>query len=332
MSTNSFFLKVWSKVIFTEDNLENIGVRGIPLKWFHSYLNGRTQIVTIDGHLSNSFQCSFGVPQGSTLGPTLFLTYINELCKLEGGAQIFRFADDTVLLFHGPTWSIVRDLVENTLRKVTTWLEDSLLSLNTTKTKYICFNISSRTSPDNKFTIQIHTYPCNRDRYIPAKCNCSKLARVYSIKYLGVVLDDKLNWSPQIAAVTNRIRKLIYVFKNLRDVADAYILRMTYLALCQSIISYCICVWGGSAKTHIIELERGQRAVLKVMMRLPFRYPTEDLYKLCDVLTVRKLFIYQCLRRYHRCAVPQISPCNRRITKCPIPICKTAFSKRFYAL
>lgn len=308
--------------------IEHLGVRGVPLSWFHSYLEGRSQRIRINEHVSNDSDCVFGVPQGSTLGPTLFLIYVNQICNLNiASADIIMFADDTVLLFHGPDWNQTRLLAEAGMSRVVAWLEDSLLNLNTTKTNYICFSISDRTSPKN-FKLQLHTYPCNRNPCITALCSCGFLTRVHNMKYLGVIVDENLSWGPQITAVAKRTRKLIYVFKNLRGVAPPDILCLTYKSLAESILLYCICAWGTASKTSLIEIERAQRAVLKVLMGLPFRYPTEDLFKICDVLSVRKLFIYQSLRRYHRYTVPFLTLPNRRVCKVPLPKCRTVFAMK----
>lgn len=312
--------------------LETLGLRGPVQDWFRSYLYQRRQFVHLGGTSSDEEFCSYGVPQGSTLGPTLFLAYINQLAELDiSGAEITMFADDTVLLFNGPSWESLQQTTENGLRRVTSWLEDSLLSLNTSKTKYLCFSKTNASKPPNNFSLTIHSYPCNSTNLSdPNKCQCSKLSRVNEIKYLGVIIDDRLKWVPHIKAVAKRLRKLIFVFKTLRFVASIKLLLETYKALGQSIITYCICSWGGACKTHLLEVERAQRVVLKVMLFLPFRHPTTKVYDMCKVLSVRKLFIYQSLRRYHRVTVPSLPLNTKRIDNCPVPNYKSVFARRHY--
>lgn len=311
--------------------LEGIGVRGNILEWFRNYLTDRNQQVRIGNHESDSAVCSFGVPQGSTLGPTLFLVYINELCKAKLlNAELIMFADDTVLLFHGSNWSDVQKLAEDGLSFVIAWLEDNLLSLNTSKTKYMCFKKTESNKIPDDYRIQAHTYPCNRNRIENKNCNCSNLERVDTLKYLGVIIDHKLMWRPHIESVSKRIRRLIHVFKTLRSVADHKLLIQTYKALGECVIGYCICCWGGAAKTHLIIVERAQRALLKVMMSLRFQHPTSDLYAKCQVLSVRKLFISQCIKKYHKEVVPFLPATNKRLDKCPIPRTKSAVAWRHY--
>lgn len=309
--------------------LENLGIRGTVLSWFEDYLTNRQQCVRLGSYLSESAKCTYGVPQGSTLGPSLFLLYINSLCNLSiPGADLVMFADDTVVLFHGKTWPEVRVLTEKGLCRVTTWLEDNLLTINALKTKYLCFSKTKANEPDISFEIKIHTFPCNRN--CVRDCSCTVLARVPTVKYLGVILDDKLNWSSHISSLSGRARKLIHVFRNLRLAADQKLLISTYKALCQSILTYCICTWGCAAKTYLLEVERAQRAILKVALGLPYRYSTDCLYKDANVLPIRKLFIYQVLRRFHSKVVPSEPLMLRRVPRFYIPSVKSAIGQRHF--
>lgn len=308
--------------------LENVGIRGVTLKWFETYLTGRSQSVRVENCTSEYYACTYGVPQGSTLGPTLFLIYINSLGKINfDNGTMCMFADDTVLMFHNTSWKTVTESAEMGLKKVTCWLENSILSLNVDKTKYLCFSKTAVGRPCSDHKLKIHVYPCNRGDKV--NCSCLGLNKVNSIRYLGVIIDDKLNWLEHIKVIQQRVRKLIYVFKNLRSVASQELLKQIYQALCESVIRYCIPAWGGAAKTHLIMAERAQRAVLKVAMYLTYRHPTSDVYKKYQVLSVRKLYIYECIRRYHRSITPQLLNVARR-DRCHIPTVKSQFARRQY--
>lgn len=313
--------------------LQNIGVRGVALDWFSDYLSNRSQRVRVEDKMSNLASCTFGVPQGSVLGPTLFLVYINDLCKMQlHNGELLMFADDTALIFQGSNWEQVRGCAELGLSKVTSWLEKSLLSLNTSKTKYMCFSINNFAKPDDSFTLPIHTYPCNIKSEASLDCDCPILKRTNTMKYLGVLIDEHLNWEPHLSLTSGRIRKLIFVFKNLRNVANVQLLIKIYKALCESILCYCICVWGGAAQAHFLQLERAQKAVLKVLMSLPMRHPTSLLYDKTKTLSVRKLYIYQLTRRFHRTSATTTLT-GRRLQRYIVPFCKTSFAQRsFYFL
>ncbi|CAG9097769.1 unnamed protein product [Plutella xylostella] len=241
--------------------LENIGVRGLALDIFRSYLSNRSQRVKIEQHISEDECLSFGVPQGSVLGPTLFLIYINGLCNLPlSFSKIVTYADDTAVIVHGDDWPETQSRAEAALDEIGKWLRNNLLTLNPSKSTYITFahRVSSQPSSD-EFSMAVHS--CDRPAGI---CGCPHLVRVPFTKYLGVILDSSLNWHQHISTLVSRVRKLIYIFRRLRDVANPEILKTVYLSLAQSILSYCIPAWGGADKTAMLRLERAQRAVLKM--------------------------------------------------------------------
>lgn len=287
--------------------LEHLGVRGITLEIFKDYLRNRKQQVKIDTHLSNEQLVTYGVPQGSILGPTLFQIYVNDLCKMSlPNCKIYAYADDTAILVYGPTWEIVQSKAETALNNVMTWLNSNLLTLNLHKTVYIPFAIRRTSSPPPTFSVTAHS--CSNPS---APCLCPALTRTDHVKYLGVVIDDGLRWDKQLDTLTTRTMRLIHIFKSLRESANFDTLKMVYYTLCQSIISYCISVWGGAIKTNFLRVERAQRAILKVMTRKPYRYPTTQLYSDCKVLTVRQLFVLQCIFRTHS-TTPPSDPKKRR--------------------
>jgi hypothetical protein len=305
--------------------LEDLGIRGKALMWFRDYLTNRTQVVKVSGETSGSRTVTYGIPQGSTLGPTLFLAYINSLCKLEfENGSMLAFADDTALVFWGKTWSKVKEATENGLKAVTEWLDHNLLTINVSKTKYICFRISEATKPPKDFDIRAHAPPCTKD----SNCGCPTIAQTDNHKYLGIIIDKNLNWEQHITELSKRIRKLFFIFRNLRDSTDVNLITKIYLALGQSLITYCIPVWGGAAATHLLRLERAQRAVIKVMLKKPRLHPTVNLYKEANLLTVRQLFILQSVLRYHKkIDISQIPRRKRRI-RTFVPGVHTVFARR----
>lgn len=279
------------------DKLEQLGIRGSVNHLFGSYLSDRRQIVFVDNISSDEELITFGVPQGSVLGPTLFLVYINELCKLSlPNCNILTYADDTALLISGENWEKAQLLAEASLNVVLNWLSLNLLTLNVTKTKFITFSPTMRTQPTS-FSLRAHT--CLTEDPNSCLCLCPALERSLTVKYLGVYIDSTLSWTTHIESTVSRVRKLIFVFKNLRSVADFSCLKTVYFALAQSVLSYCISAWGGAIKTQMLRVERAQRAVLKVMTSKPRRFPTGLLYSLTEVLTVRQLFVLATVLRRH---------------------------------
>ncbi|CAH2084631.1 unnamed protein product [Euphydryas editha] len=311
--------------------LESIGVRGIGLDLFTSYLTNRTQIVKIGYVVSNEQPVCYGVPQGSILGPTLFLVYIDQLCRLSlQNCNVYTYADDTALLVHGNNWENAKKCAENALHMVKIWLDNNLLTLNLDKTIVVRFHLTKANESQNMDTgITIHT--CQN--YVSGQCGCRALQSVESVKYLGIHLDERLSWRVQIETTISRVRRLIYIFKNLRNSADSRTIHTIYMGLCQSIISHCISIWGGANKTLMLKLERAQRAVLKVMTRKKRTFPTAKLYSECKVLTVRQLAITRMVLRRHSSLKNNRQSAVRRQGAgrvCPLVKCRTAWAKQSY--
>lgn len=320
--------------------LEKSGVRGTPLNFFKDYLSNRKQKVKIGAYISDDADVSFGVPQGSVLGPTLFLTYINDLCNLKvNSAKIFSYADDTAVVFSGNSWSDIKLKAELGMVQIMNWLNDNLLTLNTVKTHYICFTISNRSQPTETFSVKIHS--C--DEVSNNNCSCPAFTKVSQTKYLGVMIDQKLSWYAHIEHVTGRVRKLGWIFKTLRHVLPTNInkkvglkrnlLNEVYVALVQSVLVYCIPIWGGAAKTRFLDVERGQRALIKIMYFKKRRYPTDSLYQISGLLSVRKLYITFTVLKKHKTLPYDINIISKRRKDmvAQVPQTKTKFAAIQYS-
>jgi hypothetical protein len=208
------------------------------------------------------------------------------------------------------------------------WFHANLLTLNSKKTKFLCFHKTASSKPSFNPVIKIHT--CNS---LPNNsCDCNSIQRTDVIKYLGLFVDENLNFKHHIRKLSARIRKSIGIFKKLRHSADHSLLVMVYVTLCQSVISYCITVWGCATKTIMLEIERAQRSVLKVMLKKPFRFPTTALYSHANVLTVRQLFLLKLSLTTHKSS-KSLSCYNtllaKRVFSLPVPRVCSTYGNRF---
>lgn len=311
------------------EKLERLGIRGSQLKLFESYLKERSQCVRMGNCTSSYLSITYGVPQGSILGPTLFLVYINDLTNLSiPQGKIISYADDTALIFNANNWDEVFNYAQRGLDVVKKWLHNNILTMNSDKTKYLAFSIRN---PPNMLTAEHCLIPHNCSDI--DNCNCPPLERVSNFKYLGIIIDQNLSFKLHIKALTGRVRKLIYIFKTLRQIADLKLLKQVYFSLCQSIINYGIIVWGGAAKTTLKGLEIAQRAILKVYTFRPIRFPTNILYKSCEVLTVRQLFLLSIVLKQH-CELKYDSNLTNKRRKHDVVVRtlhpKTSFIKRYF--
>lgn len=177
---------------------------------------------------------------------------------------------------------------------VNNWLRQNVLSSNINKTYYLKFSI--RSPPSTSLNIFCHNCPSPLDNTCTS---CPKIPITDNVKYLGITIDSQLRFSKNIELLTGRIRKFLFVFKKLRTFVDRPSLMIVYMALCQSLLAYCISSWGGASKTILLPLERAQRAVLKVGTFRPYYFCTAERYRQCKVLTIRQLFITQTLLKQH---------------------------------
>lgn len=264
------------------DKLNNYGIRGICNDLIRDYLTNRKQVVSIDSVYSEERQIEYGVPQGTVLGPILFQLYINDMLNLEISGEIISYADDTVLIFSGSTWQNVKIKAERGLFKIKQWLNNNLLTLNKSKTKFIAFslNVVGQTN------INIKYHNCNN----PSTCDCSNVIdRADQIKYLGIYIDQFLKWNYHIEKLNGKLRKLLYKFYQLRNILNIKTLVTVYKTLIESLIKYGIVIWGAAYDTILANLKVIQKHFIKIIYKKPKQYSTKLLFeesKLQDIDTI----------------------------------------------
>ena len=162
--------------------LEHYGIRGILLQWFKSYLMDRKQYVYFNGESSDLKPITCGVPQGSVLGPLIFLIYINDLPNISNKLKFFLFADDTNIYFESDNLFKLEMVINTELKKLNLWLNINRLSLNISKTNFLTF----------------HPYNKPLKHHITLKINKKAIIEKNHIKYLGIIIDFHLNWKQHI--------------------------------------------------------------------------------------------------------------------------------------
>lgn len=263
---------------------ENVGIRGNVLKLIENYLTNRKQRTKINNSFSSYQMVETGVPQGTVLGPILFLIYVNEInCAVEN-CKIISYADDTVLVFRGQSWRQVYDDTSRGMRSMTEWLSRSRLCLNFSKTSFLTFSATASGQP-NVNEISIHSSDCFANN-----CRCCHIVKVEQIKYLGIVVDQHLKWSQHVNFLCGKVRKLYHKFYQLREIVDSKISMMIYASLVESVLGYCIVVWGAAYSNSIYNLQVVQNTVLKIIFSKPRLFPTKDLYHCSQVLNMRNLY------------------------------------------
>ena len=266
------------------EKLEHYGIRGNELNWFETYVFGRKQYVEIDGKLSNPLTTVCGVPQGSTLGPLLFLLYINDMPNCSDILNFRLFADDTKAFLSHSDLSEIQLILNSEIPKLNSWLSANRLSLNVSKTHFLIYKPPNKIEP-----IDINITLAN-----------SNIERAKSKKYLGLIFDDSMSWKSHIEYITQKISSAIGVMYRLKNYVNSKILRDVYYAIAFSHLNYGITSWGSAPPTNLDELQRKQNHCIRIVYDLDRMCIRNNMYFTHKFLKINEIFHSECLKFMHR--------------------------------
>ena len=268
------------------EKLQYYGVRGMTNEWFKSYLTNRKQFVSINGYDSDVKELRHGVPQGSVLGPLLFLLYINDLHFAIKHSNVYHFADDTNLLHINESFKKSQKYLNFDLKYLHKWLLANKISLNCNKTELIFFH-KPRSKLPEKHKI---------------KLNGTVLKHSHAIKYLGVHLDETLSGDEHC----NKLYKVLSRINGMLSKARHYVpgeLKSMYHSLFSSHLNYGSQVWGQTNNVYVNKICLLQKAALRIITFSDFRAHTNLLFKgnkilkFNDQVTLENcLFVYDFLK------------------------------------
>ena len=275
------------------EKLPFYGIRGLPLQWFTSYLSNRSQIVSLNNnHIKSDPKClTHGVPQGSILGPTLFLLYINDLPRSSNILKFILYADDTTLLFSFKQNSNPSQVLQNEIDKVVTWFQLNKLLLNKSKTQAVIYSHSPAAEPE--LSINLST---------------NKITFIQNLNFLGITFDSKLNFKPHIDKIRQQISRSLGFLYRVKNFIPTKYKKQLYYSLVHPHLNYGIVLWGNMPKSTIKPLESLQNRAIKFVANAKFRNASAPIYKNLAVANIKQLHFQNLNQMMHQAFHSQLPP------------------------
>ena len=243
------------------------------LSLIKSYLTGRTQSVILNGTVSEPMELSHGVPQGSILGPWLFNIYVNDLAYYILNNSLIQYADDTTIFSENKCIDSLMANVQNTLNLFAQWSLVNCLSLNSLKTKYMLFSHRKFVGP-----------------LLPLTINNNYLEKVSFIKFLGIQIDDSLNYREHLRLLRIKLSRLVGLSYAIGPTLNLAAAKSFYFGLVQSQLIYGIIFWGATFQTDLLRIQICQNKIVRNLFYGKLNYhSTDNLFAQLQILKVKDL-------------------------------------------
>lgn len=266
--------------------MEKYGITGIPNNWFRDYLSERYQIVMYDGAKSEPRKNTLGVPQGSILGPLLFILYINDIDTILENCKLNLFADDTLITMSDRDVNSAVDKMNSELINISKWLKVNKLKLNTSKTKAMIITTRHLTEPVNGVVI-----------------NGDEIEYVAEMKYLGIVIDDRLRFRNYVDFLVKKVAKKIGFFGRISSKLNVWSKILVYKCIIAPHFEYCSTVLFLATEGDIQRLQKLQNRVMRIILRCHRRTKIADMLEILQWLSIKQrvylntlVFVFKLVR------------------------------------
>ncbi len=251
--------------------MENFGVRGMALKWFKSYLSERKMYVKYGNKISETRPLEYGVPQGSVLGPLCFILLTNDLAQSIQKSSSILFADDTTIYASGKNVRHLVESIKHDLNILVDWFRANKLSLNLNKTNFVLFRPKAKKC-DTGISLSFGDVEIKQEKVT---------------KFLGVYLDECLNWDTHIKHVCSKMSKNLYLLNSVKHYLPTWSLKNLYFAYINSHMVYGLSIWGPmAAKTSLKRIRTLQNKALRAVVNAKYNASIKPILKRLKILSI----------------------------------------------
>ena len=269
------------------------GLTNSTVKWFRSYLTNRKQIVSINSHLSNKGVIPFGVPQGSILGPLLFIMYINDLPFIfkEQPISVAMYADDATLFTSATSVSDLNNLLNDCAKPLLLWAYNNGMALNSSKTKSMVIGTRARLSSNTEsLSVKLGSDPISNS-------DCEKL--------LGVYIDSTLKWDHHVTHLLRKVSGKLNMIKKIKHFLPLDLRVTLFNSLIKPVLEYCCSVWGNCFADDLKRILKFQKYAARTLLDADYLsrsvplfnklkwLPIDSLITISKLCTLFKCFSYQ---------------------------------------
>lgn len=259
------------------EKLPAYGIRGCALGWIRSYLSKRTMLVSTQCNLSREITLNhYGVPQGSNLGPLLYIIYANDLPTCLTHTQAIFYADDTTIFLRGRSHTELARLMNIELEHVQQWCNANSLAINATKTKCILFSASSRPHSDMCLSIGGQAI-----EFVP------------NFKFLGILVDERLSWKPHINELQSKLSRGLWAIRRVKHLVSYKGMLALYHALVHCHLVYGCLLWGSASENALKPLYILQKKAIRTIHNAHYNAHSAPLFAVSNVLPISSLIKFE---------------------------------------
>ena len=259
------------------------------MQWFKSYLSERSQSVKIEGNISKALPLNVGVPQGSILGPLLFIIYTSDLpLCIPPNCSLFMYADDSTITCSSSSVNEIENILNIALARIHNWSVRNKLTINANKTKSMLIGSRQRVS-NTDLNVSIADSP---------------IVKVNSCKCLGVNIDETLSWTPHVEYVKTKGASKLGMLNRIRDCVPQSCLKTLFVSLVMPSLDYCCTVWGDRYKYHNVILNKCLKRAARIILKCPFLTPSSEMFaklnwlSFSETVTYKKaVLVYKCINK-----------------------------------